>query len=549
MLIKYKNVSIDNSSNFLKVINLQNYDTPGIKYNIFLKKNKDYIIILNSQKKTQYNSSVILNIINKEHVNILKNPIYISDENKKYFIKFNSLNNENLFINFSFINCIISDYFIINNLTLMDNFNNIIVKYNYNYTNEYYNINNINNNNDNNQLVHLPKNIKKIFTTKNFNSIDDINNNLLDCNFNNIYNDKINNYIINNINIIEDNMKDNLNNDQINKENNIRNINNTTNDVILIIIDYIYMINNLADSRYKFIDYLKENNQNIIVVGTGQKYFKPGMDILKLINLLNIKPKIIIHANNFTKNKLLVSGLSKFPCIKILIIEDMHALDTINYIIKSNNINYIFYHCDCNQLDRIKLLNRQINFINYPHFVNTKIFKDYGINKTHDIILYGCINQSVYPFRCRLFNLIQKSHKFKVLYVPFPGYYVKNKNYITTGSKLAKLINKAYIGIVTPSIHDYFLKKYLEIPSCRTMIAGNIPTRYRSLFQNNIIELNPGMSDIQIINTLLSALNNKKKLMEDIDNLQNIMVNKFSYEKGNEHFNKIINSIKDESAA
>ena len=259
--------------------------------------------------------------------------------------------------------------------------------------------------------------------------------------------------------------------------------------------------------------------------------------------MLDIKPKLIIHANNFTNNKLLVSGLHTYPCKKALIIEDMHATDLIGNLIKSNGINYVLYHCDCSQLDRLKLLNRTSRFINYPHYIDTNIFKNYNQRKTYDIVLYGCTNQSVYPFRSRLFNLINESRRFKVLYIPFPGYVVKNKNTTIRGAKLSQMINKAYIGIVTSSVHDYFLKKYLEIPPSYCMIAGNIPTRYRHILKNNVIELTPNMSNTQILNVLSFALKDKQKLIEDTDYLHNLMINNFSYENGNNAFNKIIDAI------
>lgn len=315
------------------------------------------------------------------------------------------------------------------------------------------------------------------------------------------------------------------------------------NQQILFIVDYVYMYNNLAETRYKFINYLVEKNKNIITVGTGSKYFTQGIDIFTLVKKLNIRPSIIIHANNFTKNKLLVSNLIKYPCKKALIIEDMHAYQTINDLIKYNGIHYVLYHCDCVQLDRIKLLNRQCRFINYPHFVDTNIFKNYDQRKEYDFILYGCTNENVYPFRSRLFDLIRKHRKFKVLYIPFPGYFIRNKKNITTGTRLAKMINKAYIGISTTSLHDYFLKKYLEIPACFTMVAGNIPSRYRKIFENNMIELRPGMSDLQIITILEKELSDKERLMEKINRLHNIIINNYSFENGTETFDKIIDAI------
>lgn len=312
---------------------------------------------------------------------------------------------------------------------------------------------------------------------------------------------------------------------------------------ILFIVDYIFMINNLADARYKFINYLKEHNSNIITVGTGQKNFYQGMSIFTLINNLRIKPWLIIHANNFIKTRPLVSHLINYPCRKALIIEDMHKTDQISRLIRENGFHYVFYHCDCPQLDRIRLLNRQAIYFNYPHFVDTSIFYNYGQRKDYDIILYGCIERSVYPFRNRLFNLIQRSKKFRVLYIPFPGYNVPDKRSITTGAKLAKAINRCFIGISTSSREDYFLKKYLEIPAAYAMVAGNIPRRYRHILVGKMIELTPQMSDNQIIAVLQNALRDKEQLMKDIDNLHQFISENYSFENGNSVFQGLLREI------
>lgn len=477
MLSKNQNVKIESSSEYVKVTNLQNFGNPGVKILLNCKKNDNYTLITNGYKVTQNNySKISINIPFSEKY-------FLSNYNKKYIIKFNTHNNEKIYINILFEDCEIDDYFILYSLKIFDSSMSP-------------------------PILKEPTRLAK-----------SVNSNLEEP-------------------ILKEPTrltKPIISESVIKKE--------IPGDKILIIVDYIYMKNNLAASRYKFLNYLAERNKNIIIVGTGMPNFQSGMSIYTLTKKLGIQPKIIIHANNFMKNKLLVTGLLTYKCKKILIVEDMHNTDLITYLVKTNGINYIFYHCNCNQLDRLKLLNRNQRFIDYPHYIDTRIFKNYRAKKTHDIILYGCTNPAVYPFRYRLYNLINRCKKFRILYIPFPGYFIKNNRSITTGKKLAKMINKAYIGIVTPSIHDYFLKKYMEIPACYTMVAGNIPTRYRNILGGNVIELTPKMSDVQIISILQAELKNKKELMEKIDKLHNLIINNFSYECGNNNFNKIIEAI------
>lgn len=256
--------------------------------------------------------------------------------------------------------------------------------------------------------------------------------------------------------------------------------------------------------------------------------------------MLNISPKLIINANIFTRNSLLVTGLIKYPCSKALIVEDMHDVNNLNRLIKMNGINNILYHCNCNQLDKLQMINFNRNFHHYPHFIDLNIFRDYNLPKKYDIILYGCAYPNVYPFRARLFRLINNCKMFKKLYISFPGYDIRKKKNAIMGEKLAKLINQSWIGIVTPSATNYFLKKYLEIPACNCMIAGNLPTRDAGLIRGNTIELSPSMTDNQIITIIANALKNKEELRMRTKSLKEIIDRNYGFESGYNNFKKII---------
>ena len=51
------------------------------------------------------------------------------------------------------------------------------------------------------------------------------------------------------------------------------------------------------------------------------------------------------------------------------------------------------------------------------------------------------------------------------------------------------------------------------------------------------------MSDTKIIDILQNALQNKEKLLEKIEYTHDFFINNFSYEKGNETFNKIVDAV------
>ena len=222
----------------------------------------------------------------------------------------------------------------------------------------------------------------------------------------------------------------------------------------------------------------------------------------------------------------------------------MHVTNLLNKLIILNNIDYVLYHCNCPQLDQLRIINKHSKFIHYPHYIDTNIFKKYQKQKKYDFVLYGCTTNNVYPFRNRLYTLILANKQFRTLYIPFPGYNINKKNgRIVMGEKLSQAINQAYIGIVTTSIHDYFIKKYLEVPASYCMIAGNLPSRDGMFLKDKIIELNPLMSDRQIITRLTLALSNKEELLEKTEILHNLIINNFNFENGAKKFVEFCESV------
>ena len=103
-----------------------------------------------------------------------------------------------------------------------------------------------------------------------------------------------------------------------------------------------------------------------------------------------------------------------------------------------------------------------------PHFVNTDIFKDYGLRKRHDILLMGAIS-NVYPLRKKMRLYFKGRKGFK--YRPHPGYTnVGVDSYF--GEKYAKEINRSKIFITDDSILHYPLIKYYEVLACKTLLLA-----------------------------------------------------------------------------
>lgn len=178
-------------------------------------------------------------------------------------------------------------------------------------------------------------------------------------------------------------------------------------------------------------------------------------------------------------------------------------------------------------------------------YINTEVFKDLDIEKEYDIFLYGTrhfecksnppINSvfeghltnmkrrlnvdtlpekiCFYEFRARVMNLIENSNRYKVLCTPDKEKIIEWRPQIRNHD-LAREINRAYLSLSTKTGVDKCMMKYIEISACGTGLIGDIPTDYKELFQDNIVDINDDMTDTEILDKISKALEDKKTLIE-----------------------------------
>ena len=249
-------------------------------------------------------------------------------------------------------------------------------------------------------------------------------------------------------------------------------------NAILILGDFAHMEHAVALNRINIWKYIAKRDSRVVLFGTNHPQYRDGISIDNIVSILKIFPQIIIHLQYNMLFKSICRGLCMYRCLKrVIMIEDMHRPDILKRVILNGGYNHIMYNCDCAELDIIKNNNPTCKFIHQPHFVDTNIFTDYRLAKKWDIIFYGTHGSDWYPFRNRLYTLLLNCTLIKTKFITFTGYSPDKAKLMPRGVQLAKLINQSWISIATTSRVDYFVKKYIEIPACNTMIAGNIPTR------------------------------------------------------------------------
>jgi hypothetical protein len=216
--------------------------------------------------------------------------------------------------------------------------------------------------------------------------------------------------------------------------------------------------------------------------------------------------------------------------------------------------------------------NKYIGSID-SRFINVNKFKDYKLEKKYDILLYGTRNYyynyktepldsiqnwikkyesntntlitnsdkiNFYYLRSKLENILLKnSNKYNLKFLPEKLIYGP----MIANEELSQLINESHITIACSTIADIMMHKYLEIGASKSVILGNIPTDYKNLFENNILEVNEYMTEEEILKIIDDGLANKNKLEEMSNNLYNKIHQEHNFDCAINNFNELFDNL------
>lgn len=244
------------------------------------------------------------------------------------------------------------------------------------------------------------------------------------------------------------------------------------------------------------------------------------------------------YRSNTKYKQILKQNLEKLMVIKnkFILLQDIHnktygSLNDLANILNTYNINVILTFNNCYESKILKNKTTNCKYYHLPHFIDTNIFNTTkNHEKEYDIVLYGAIHPVHYPFRKRLFELIthnKETFNNKVLIIDKPN--VFDPKYCENG--LAEILNKTKISIATKSKYNYLVAKYLEIPACNCLVAGDIPSDADKIMQNNIIQLKETMTDAEIIEILKYTINNYDNYKNKITDYQQYIINNYNLDK------------------
>ncbi|MGE5397091.1 MAG: glycosyltransferase [Chitinophagales bacterium] len=165
-----------------------------------------------------------------------------------------------------------------------------------------------------------------------------------------------------------------------------------------------------------------------------------------------------------------ITGLSALKIPWGIIMHDIHYQETKRReFIKNNQVRYIF------SIYRDAFIKRFPEYVSrmcwLPHWVNTDIFRDYGLTRNINWLMMGK-RASYYPLREKIYRVMKGKPGF--VYHPHPGYrQVRNQEQgVFVGERYAREISRAKMFLTCDSSFHYPLIKYYEVLACKTLLLA-----------------------------------------------------------------------------
>jgi hypothetical protein len=116
-----------------------------------------------------------------------------------------------------------------------------------------------------------------------------------------------------------------------------------------------------------------------------------------------------------------------------------------------------------------------VRFVPWPRSMSADVFRDYGLEKIHDITLLGAMNPGFYPLRAAMHRAFQQQPGIDYFHEPHPGYRFVDSTPALVGEAYARAINESKIfASCTSKYRIPFIKLY-EVIGCRTMLLCDVP--------------------------------------------------------------------------
>lgn len=219
----------------------------------------------------------------------------------------------------------------------------------------------------------------------------------------------------------------------------------------------------------------------VVTYGDGLGFI-PEHNVEKIVD--KEQPDVIMIGNN----QYVFEGLDKVKVPKAMKCSDPHS--TINKhvsFIKKNNIDLVLMiYGEATPQYKKYLPNR--SFGSLPYSINPDMFKNYGLERTVDVMCAGAVHGTVYPLRQAIWNALPKMKGLKTFIGRLPcNEYIKKIN----ETKIFAFGNGHVYVDGSPKV--YAQAKICEVMACETLCMMDTPDMASELHlipDYNYVEIN-----------------------------------------------------------
>lgn len=243
----------------------------------------------------------------------------------------------------------------------------------------------------------------------------------------------------------------------------------------------------------------------VIWWGIGWEGYSNELTVQENIMKLDEKPDLIVGYKPLEMMNF--KDINKPKCLRYNEMDD--KIWTIKEITESG-ANFVVCHHKNDLPYYQNYFGDKVKFIHIPHSAEKLIFKDYGFQKTIDLLLVGKLS-APYVLRKKiqkLFDNKKLKSKYKCVIFPHPGYDRDDSDTDKYAIEFAKKINSAKITITCNTIYKYRLAKYVEIPMSASALAADLPDQDHDEFKEFMIVLDTKMKNKEILDKLIYYLEN-----------------------------------------
>ncbi|MBD0381565.1 glycosyltransferase [Paenibacillus sedimenti] len=210
------------------------------------------------------------------------------------------------------------------------------------------------------------------------------------------------------------------------------------------------------------------------------RYITNGGNVKDILAELDFKPDFI-YIDELFKNCKPIQGLNNINIPIGVMYHDLHSnQNKFRKLIKEYQPELIFVHYRDYFISEFPELEHKSRWL--PHFVHNELYKDYHLKKDIDYLLLGATTEKYYPLRNAIMNKMTGKKGF--VYHKHPGYRYfseTEKKTMFIGGNYAREISRSKIFFTDDLIYKYPIKKYFEVPACKTLLLASGSQELRDL--------------------------------------------------------------------